>query len=85
LDSEECQHTFIGHTSYITSVAFHPDGNTFISGLNDFTIKAWDLNTGACLATFDKHSFPISGLAFHPDGKFFISSSHDSTIKVWEY
>ncbi len=31
------------HRSYVTSVAFSPDGTKIVSGSDDKTIKVWDL------------------------------------------
>ena len=33
-----------GYNSWITSLAFSPDGNTLISGSEDDTVRLWDLN-----------------------------------------
>lgn len=40
-----------GHTSWVYSVTWSPDGRILISSSQDETIKIWDINTGECLKT----------------------------------
>ena len=35
------------HSSYVTSVAFSPDGKTIVSGSYDRTLKVWDAGVSA--------------------------------------
>ncbi|MEJ7736277.1 MAG: TIR domain-containing protein [Chitinophagaceae bacterium] len=72
-----------GHNDTVNSVAFHPDGKTFISGSADNAIKVWDLKTAECLASFEGNGGIVSCVAFHPDGKTFLSGSGE-TIKTWD-
>jgi hypothetical protein len=43
--------TLTGHTNYVTSVAFSPDGRLLASGSDDKTIKLWDVATGSLVRT----------------------------------
>jgi len=37
--------TLKGHSDYVTSVSFSPDGKRIVSGSYDDTLKVWDLKT----------------------------------------
>ena len=43
---------FRGHTSYVNSVTFTPDGHQVISGSSDGTVKVWNTKTAECQNTF---------------------------------
>ena len=50
------QATLKGHTGWVRSVAFSPDGKTLASGSDDKTIKLWDVATGKEQATLKGHT-----------------------------
>ena len=76
--------TFEGHSSFVTSVAFSPDGTKIVSGSVDNTVRVWDANTGALYATLEGHSDWVTSVAFSPDGTKIVSGSDDNTVRVWD-
>jgi WD40 repeat protein len=42
-----------GHTKYVSSVAWSPDGRQLASGSRDNSIRVWDATTGASVATLE--------------------------------
>ena len=72
-----------GHTYWVNSVAFSPDGQHIVSGSSDRTIRVWNAVTGETSAgPFTGHTHPVSSVAFSPDGQHIVSGSYDGTIRV---
>jgi len=47
--------TYNGHSSYLISAAWSPDGKCIVSGGGDNTVRVWDANTGNTLYTYRVH------------------------------
>ena len=45
---QQCQLT--GHTGYVSSIHFSPDGKQLTSGSGDATVRNWNVATGASLS-----------------------------------
>jgi hypothetical protein len=76
--------TLEGHTDFVNSVAFSPDGRRIASCSADMTVKIWDVATGKEIATCKGHTMYIGSVAFSPDGRRIASGSKDKTVKIWD-
>ncbi|KIN94536.1 hypothetical protein M404DRAFT_168052, partial [Pisolithus tinctorius Marx 270] len=73
-----------GHTGWVHSVVFSPDGKRIVSGSSDKTMRVWDTESHEQLYCLPQsHTGPLSTVAFSLDGTRIASGSYDSTIRTW--
>lgn len=91
--------SFVGHASWVKSLAVHPNGRFIFSAGDDKTIKVWDLEGLAegkvrCVRKLLGHEGFVNSIDFAPVEKnekeieekmrcIFISGGVDSTVRVW--
>jgi WD40 repeat protein len=79
--------TLKGHTTYVISLEFSPDGMGLLSGGYDHTIRLWNPVTMKQplvqqIGDDGKHS-TVEGVAFSPDGKLAASCGNDKIVRLW--
>lgn len=79
----------LGHSSYVYSVAFSPDGRYLASGGGDSKTIIWDVSTGRLIRTFKSHQWQVLSVAFSPNGKYLangggelIKNGSNNTIEI---
>ncbi|KAE9398789.1 WD40 repeat-like protein [Gymnopus androsaceus JB14] len=73
-----------GHTGYVNSVAYSPDGKQIVSGSHDKTVRIWSADT--CMPIGEPlygHTSYVNSVACSPDGTQIVSGSHDNTVRIW--
>ena len=73
-----------GHSHFITSVAFAPNGATLLIGSIDGTARLWDAATGAEIRRFEGHESSVTSVAFAPNGATLLTGSYDGTARLWD-
>jgi WD40 repeat protein len=73
-----------GHTDWVRSVAFSPDGKHIVSGSGDNSVRVWDASTGDKLKELKGHTNQVTSVAFSPDGKHIVSGLYDNSTWVWD-
>ena len=69
-DPTTCQEVsrLTGHTDWVNSIVFSPDGRTLVSGSRDGTVLLWDPVTGEIKRRFAEYTDPVKSVRFSPDG-----------------
>ena len=70
-----------GHTEFIRTLAFSPDGKTLATGGRDKIIHLWNVSDGTIRATLIGHQSRLDVLVFSPDGKTLASGNQK--LHLW--
>ncbi|KAF4613608.1 hypothetical protein D9613_008187 [Agrocybe pediades] len=78
------QGLLVGHSGWVSALAFSHDGKKLISGSADTTIRIWDIDAGDVVAgPLKGHTGTIHSLALSSDGTKIISGSWDECVCLW--
>jgi len=73
-----------GHSSWVSSLVFWPDGSKLASSSADQTIRIWDVASRKELDLLRGHRGEVWRLALLPDGRTLASGCKDGTVKLWD-
>ncbi len=73
-----------GHSSFVVSAIFSPDGRRLVTASWDKTAIVWDVATGRELISLKGHSDKVNYAEFNPDSSKIVTASADKTAIVWE-
>ena len=83
--------TYRGHTDWIWSVAWSPDGKRIVSASGDETAQVWDALNGDHLNRYSGHTASVYAVAWNstrgtavPPVERIASASYDRTVQIWD-
>mgnify|MGYP001337884424 CR=1 FL=1 len=75
--------TLRGHTDYVRSLDWAPDGQRLASGSNDSTVRLWDAQ-GCSARTSASLSSEVTYVRWSPDGKLLGANTNHLSGMVWD-
>jgi WD40 repeat protein len=84
IQASRVEHTLVGHTGAVNSVAYSPTAMRLATASDDGTVRIWDTVSGQTVLTWTAHSSPIRSIAFNQDGTRLATASDDHTAKLWD-
>jgi WD40 repeat protein len=74
----------IPQPSWVTALAFAPQGKVLATGHDDGVVRIWDQATGRLKFDFPGPKRPISAVAFNSDGTCLACAGEDRVICLWD-
>ena len=68
---------FVGHSSDVDVVRFHPNAHYLATGSSDRSLRLWDIAQGQSARTFIGHQAEVTALTFDQDGRYLYSAAAD--------
>jgi WD40 repeat protein len=69
--------------SWITALAFHPDGKTLATGHDNGRLRVWDLASQRLVGEIVAHPEAISAVAYAPSGEWLATAGEDRVVRLW--
>ena len=70
------------HASWVTCVAYSPNGSFIVTGGSDDKVKVWN-STGGLVHTCSGHTGDVTGVKVTPDGQYVLSGGKDDVVRIW--
>jgi len=74
----------IGHTDFINSAVFSPDGKLALTASKDNTARIYDVAAGKEIHCLTGHTEEVKFAVFSPNGKLVITASDDKTTRLYD-
>ena len=74
----------LGHTKWVSALAWSPDGKNLASASWDQTVRLWHLASGLTVRILDSKTSSVQGVAWSPDGRFVASVEQQGAVRLWD-
>ncbi len=71
------------HVGRVLCALYHPNGNYFVTGSEDKTLKVWNPDDYTVLVSFDGNDDSVYSLAYGTRSNLIVSGSADNTVRSW--
>jgi WD40 repeat protein len=75
-----------GHTLWVSSVAWSPDGKLIASGSGDTTLRVWEAASGKTVTNQKLERGGVERVAWSPDGKYLATGHNEPSdqVRIWD-
>lgn len=84
VETQRLVHTFAGHGSAVSCIAFNSRGTLLITGSKDATVRYWDVLSGLCVKTIESHLGEVTSVSTNVAGTLLLTSSKDNSNRLWD-
>lgn len=77
-------HVLSGHTDWVRSVAFSPDGTHVLTASDDRTARVFEMVGGREVGQVGGHEGWLTQAAYAPDGTRFLTTGTDGLANLWD-
>jgi len=78
------QNYLLGHTAWIYSLDFSPDGQLLATGADDTSLILWRISDGSFIRKIETQFGGITGLDFSPNNLLLAAGSWDGVVGLWQ-
>jgi WD40 repeat protein len=84
VDTGSLQNYLLGHTQWVFSVAFSPDGKLIATASDDDRVILWQVSDGSQAREIETSSSGITNVDFSPNNLLLATGSWDGNVGLWQ-
>src|SRR5260221_14499534 len=88
INTKYVRNAFKGHTYFITTLDFSPNGRLLVSASGGNTVRLWNMHDGATKFLTDENATILDdyyySAVFSPNGRYVAASHSDGMVRIWD-